>query len=62
MLTRVALYTALGYVLHSVGAEWNTWPFWCVIALFWAAERNAVNEIIESLRAELTRLEKEEQQ
>lgn len=38
MLQRIALYTVLGLVLNAVGAEFNTWGFWCILALFWASE------------------------
>ena len=38
MLQRIALYTVLGLVLNAVGADWNTWGFWSILALFWAAE------------------------
>jgi hypothetical protein len=43
MIQRIALYTVLGLVLNAVGAEhnvdlFNTWGFWCILALFWAAE------------------------
>ena len=38
MLQRIALYTVLGLVLNAVGADWNTWGFWCILALFWASE------------------------
>ena len=38
ILQRIALYTTLGLVLNAVGAEFNTWGFWCILALFWASE------------------------
>ena len=38
MLQRIALYTVLGLVLNAVGAEFNTWAVWCILALFWASE------------------------
>jgi hypothetical protein len=38
MIQRIALYTVLGLVLNAVGADWNTWGFWSILALFWAAE------------------------
>jgi hypothetical protein len=38
MIQRIALYTVLGLVLNAVGADFNTWGFWCILALFWAAE------------------------
>jgi hypothetical protein len=38
ILQRIALYTTLGLVLNAVGAEFNTWGFWSVLALFWASE------------------------
>jgi hypothetical protein len=38
MIQRIALYTVLGLVLSAVGAGFNTWGFWCILALFWASE------------------------
>jgi hypothetical protein len=38
MIQRITLYTVLGLVLNAVGALWNTWGFWSILALFWAAE------------------------
>jgi hypothetical protein len=38
MLQRIALYTALGLVLSALGADFTHWGFWCILALFWAAE------------------------
>ena len=38
ILQRIALYTTLGLVLNAVGAEFNTWAFWSILALFWASE------------------------
>ena len=38
MLQRIALYTVLGLTLNAVGAEFNTWGFWSILALFWASE------------------------
>ncbi len=38
MIQRIALYTVLGLVLNAVGAEFNTWGFWCILALFWGSE------------------------
>jgi hypothetical protein len=38
MIQRIALYTVLGLVLNTVGAEFNTWAFWSILALFWASE------------------------
>jgi hypothetical protein len=38
MIQRIALYTVLGLVLSAVGADFNTWGFWSILALFWASE------------------------
>lgn len=38
MIQRIALYTVLGLTLNAVGAEFNTWGFWSILALFWASE------------------------
>jgi hypothetical protein len=39
MLTRLALYTTLGLVCWALGHEWTTPEFWCILGLFWAADR-----------------------
>ena len=38
ILQRIALYATLGLVLNAVGAEFDTWAFWSILALFWASE------------------------
>ena len=38
MFTRIALYATLGLVLDALGHPWNTWQFWSVLGLFWAAD------------------------
>ena len=38
LVQRIALYTTLGLVLNAVGADFNTWGFWSILALFWASE------------------------
>ena len=61
MWTRIALYTALGYVLDTLGAHWDTWGFWCVLALFWAAETLTRTQLIEQLNQELQELRRRNQ-
>lgn len=38
MIERIALYTTLGLLINSFGVE--TWggSYWCLLALFWAAD------------------------
>jgi hypothetical protein len=38
LVQRIALYTTLGLTLNAVGAEFDTWAFWSILALFWASE------------------------
>ena len=38
MIQRIALYTVLGLVLNAVAVDFDTWGFWCILALFWASE------------------------
>lgn len=56
MLTRLALYTALGLVLSAMDAQWDTWQFWAVIGLFWAAEHHTRQQLLEALEEEVQRL------
>lgn len=53
MLLRIALYATLGYTLNAVGAAWDTWGFWCVAALFWAAEHLTRTELMEQIQREV---------
>jgi hypothetical protein len=57
MLTRLALYTALGLVLSALGATLDTWQFWSVVALFWASEHVTRIEVIEQIAAEVAALQ-----
>jgi hypothetical protein len=47
MIQRIALYIVLGLVLDAVGAGFNTWGFWCILALFISAEVIARREGLE---------------
>lgn len=38
MITRLALYMTLGLLLDALGHRWDTWGFWAMLGLFWAAE------------------------
>jgi hypothetical protein len=38
MLQRIALYATLGAVLMHLGHVWDTWGFWCILALYWCSE------------------------
>jgi hypothetical protein len=38
MIQRIALYATLGALLANLGHVWDTWGFWCVLALFWCSE------------------------
>ena len=59
MLTRLALYTALGLVLATQDWPWTSWQFWSVLALFWASEHLTRLETRDQLVAELARLQKQ---
>jgi hypothetical protein len=38
MITRVAVYIALGLVLAGLGIQWDQSEFWCILGLFWGVE------------------------
>lgn len=56
MLQRIALYSTLGWLLSVLGLTFNSWEFWCVLGLFWAAETVTRIELIEQLQQELERM------
>lgn len=31
---RLAVYTTLGLLLDALGINWESWGFWCMLALF----------------------------
>jgi hypothetical protein len=39
-----ALYVTMGLLLAGVGFTYDTWQFWCFLALFWAISYTARNE------------------
>lgn len=47
MIQRIALYIVLGLVLDALGAGFDTWGFWCILALFWASETISRREGLE---------------
>ena len=40
-MTRIVLYATLGTLLSVLGHEWDSWQFWCTVALFICAEHLA---------------------
>ena len=54
MITRLVLYSTLGYLLSVLGYTFYTEEFWCVVGLFWACETLTRMELIEQLNNELT--------
>ncbi len=59
MLQRLALYATLGLVLDAVGQGVTTAGFWCIVALFWAAEHLARIEVVEGIAREVERIKQE---
>ena len=53
MITRLVLYSTLGYLLSVLGYTFYTDEFWCVVGLFWACETITRVELIEQLQQEL---------
>lgn len=43
-MTRLILLATFGTVLSALGHEWDSWQFWCMIALFWANQMLSTNE------------------
>ena len=37
----LALYITMGLLLAGVGFTFDTWQFWCFMALFWAVSHTA---------------------
>ena len=31
---RLAVYATLGVLLDAMGSDWESWSFWCMLALF----------------------------
>jgi hypothetical protein len=54
MITRLVLYSTLGYLLSVLGYTFYSEEFWCVVGLFWASETLTRWELIEQLNNELT--------
>ena len=44
MFTRIALYATLGLLCTSLELNWDTWGFWCIGGLFFAADTIARRE------------------
>ena len=61
LLARIALYLTLGWILaNALDCHLDRWEFWCIMALFWAAEAatriDTVRTLEEELRVEIARL------
>ena len=55
IVTRVILYSTLGYLLSVLGHGWDTTEFWCVLALFWASDQLTRIELAAIQQAEQKR-------
>ena len=55
IVTRVILYSTLGYLLSVLGHGWTTTEFWCVLALFWAGDQLTRIELAAIQQAEQKR-------
>jgi hypothetical protein len=53
MLQRIVLYATLGYLLNTLGHQWDSWEFWCVLALFWGSEHMTRREIVEQIQQQI---------
>ena len=62
MITRIALYAALGSLLDALGQGWTTIGSWCVLALFLANETLTRLETINQIQKELNMMRKKIQQ
>lgn len=58
LLTRLALYSALGLTLNALDQSVTSAGFWCVVGLFWASETLTRTELIQQLNDELAALKK----
>jgi len=38
MITRLAVFVALGLLMAVLGIRWDQVEFWCIIGLFWCVE------------------------
>lgn len=59
MITRLALYSVLGLLLNAMGSTWDTWQFWCMVGLFWAAERLSYQDTLDMIQEEVDRIREE---
>ena len=59
MLLRLTLYSTLGLVLDALGQGFNSWGFWCVLALFISAEHLTRIQVVEDINAEVERIKAE---
>jgi hypothetical protein len=53
MLQRIVLYSTLGAVLYALDHSWDTWGFWAILALFWAAETLTRRELWEQIQQQV---------
>lgn len=56
-MQRLVLYAVLGLLLDTMGQDWSTWGFWCVLALFIANEHITRRELWEELSREVAALQ-----
>jgi hypothetical protein len=47
-MTRLVVYATLGVLLDALGQNWDTWGFWCTLALFVVSDSLARRDGYES--------------
>lgn len=57
MLQRIVLYATLGWLLNTLEHQWDSWEFWCVVALFWASEHMTRRELLEQIQQQVRALQ-----
>ena len=58
-MQRLVLYAVLGLLLDAMGQSFNTWGFWCTLALFIANEHITRRELWEQIQQQVDRIRAE---
>lgn len=56
-MQRLVLYAVLGLLLDAMGQSFNTWGFWCTLALFIANEHITRRELWEQIQQQVKELQ-----
>ena len=49
-LATIVIYALVGYMTTEMGFGWDSFQFWCMLALMWALEQTVKMQLIDDMK------------